>query len=359
MGKKFKTPGQIRKLKIKLSCFALAFTCLVLAYFTPGPAQLSAIELQQDHLSAPITITAINEVEEESRGRRGRKTIKNVIYLDYQYQAENQTFKNTITFSEGDFMAFQNISEPEVWFHKGDARNAKLAGKVKADAAKKPIQRVFSVGMIALPILYVLNIILGLLFGREPKGYMPEGFYTEDSWLDIEDNYLIKLKNNNINIVAFDKKMANTIQTRYQNCDPFDDVIKEISVKQTIIPLDSITCIESDHFRDTIYIEYATKDEEESKSLEFLNATVKAHALEKISEKLSTDFSRSDKQFTRFDATKWRLVLAMTFAAITFYYADMIVVLVIGTIASLYFVKSLFARLIDPTLRTKWTRQEA
>lgn len=358
MSKKFHSPGQIKKRNIKRGCIAFTLICLTLAYFVPGPAQLAAIELQQNHESAPITITNTNEVEEESRGRRGRKKISTMIYIDYQYQAEGKTFNNQKKLSAGDFFAFQDISEPQVWFHRGEAANAQLAGQVKADAEKTPIQRVFSVGIIALPALYILNIILGFFFGREPKDYLPEGFYTDNSWLDIEDNYLITLEEQNISIVAFDKKSADMIQSRYQNGSTLDEIVRDISVKQSIIPIESITSIESDHFRDTVYVEYMINDEEESKSLEFLSETMKAHALEKISSQLAPNLVRSDKQFSRFGATKWRLLFAVIFAAIAFYYADMAVVLVLSVLASLYLVKSSLARLIDPTLRSQWVVQE-
>jgi hypothetical protein len=359
MSNKFHSPGQIRKRNIKRGCIVFALVCLSLAYFVPGPAQLAAIELQQNHESAPITITNVNEVEEESRGRRGRKKISTMIYIDYQYQAEGETFSNQKKLSASDFLAFKDISVPQVWFKPGEAAKAKLAGQVKADATRTPVQRMFSVGMIVLPVLYVLNIILSFFFGREPKGYLPEGFYTDSSWLDIEDNYLITLEEQNINIVSFDKKSAKTIQSRYQNGSSLDEIVRDISVKQSIIPIDSITSIESDHFRDTIYIEYKINDEEESKSLEFLSATVKAHALEKLSSLLPTNLVRTDKQFSRFGATKWRLMFAVTFAAIAVYYADMAVVLVLSVLASLYLVKSSLARLIDPTLRSQWVVKES
>lgn len=320
---------------------------------------MAAIELQKNHESARVTITDIKEVEEESRSRRGRKRISTVIYIDYQYQAEGETFSNQKKLSAGDFLAFQDISEPQVWFHPGEAANAKLAGQVKADAERTPIQRVFSVGMIALPALYILNIILSFFFGREPKGYLPEGFYTDSSWLDIEDNYLITLAEQNISIVSFDKKSADTIQSRYQNDNSLDEIVREVSIKQSIIPIESITSIESDHFRDTIYVEYKINDEEESKSLEFLSATMKAHALEKISMQLSSNLTRNDKQFSRLGATKWRLMFAVIFATVAFYYADMSIVLALSALASLYCVKSSFARLIDPTFRSQWKEQES
>lgn len=359
MSKKFHSPGQIRKRNIKRVCLVLALICLTLAYFVPGPAQLAALELQQNHESAPITITQVNEVEEESRSRRGRTKITTVIYIDYQYQVEGNTFSNQKKLSTNDFLALQDISVPQVWFKPGEPAKAKLAGQVKADATRTPIQRVFSVGIIALPVLYVLNIILSFFFGREPKGYMPEGFYTKDSWLDIEDNYLITLDNHTISVVSFDKKSANTIQERYQNSNSLDDIVRDISIKQTVIPFESITCVESEHFRDTIYVEYKVNGEEESKSLEFLSATMKAHALDKISSNLSVELIRSDKQFSRLGAAKWRLIFAIIFAAIAFYYADTSIALVLGAVASLYFLKSSLARLFNPTLLSKWVVKES
>lgn len=359
MSTKFQSPGQIRKRKIKLGCIALALISITLAYFLPGPSQLEAIVLQEKHESAPITITNVDEVEEESRSRRGRKKVSTVIYIDYQYQAEGKTYNNQKKFSANDFLSFQDISEPQVWFHRGKAAKAKLAGQVKSDARKTPIQRVFSVGMIVLPVLYVSNIILSFFFGREPKGYLPEGFYSDNSWLDIEDNYLITLEDHNISIVSFDKKSASTIQSRYQNDASLDEIVRDVSIKRSIIPIENITSIESEHFRDTIFVEYKLNGEEESKRLEFLSATMKAHALEKISMKLSSDLVRNDKQFSRLSATKWRLTFAILFAILAFYYADMTIVLVFSVLASLYFVKSSLARLIDPTLRSQWVGQES
>lgn len=359
MSNKFQSPGQIRKRKIKLGCIALALISITLAYFLPGPGQLAAMALLQNHESAPVTITNVDEVEEESRSRRGRKKVSTVIYIDYQYQVEGKTYSSQKKFSANDFLAFQDISEPQVWFRRGEAAKAKLAGQVKSEAKKTPIQRALSAGLIVLPVLYILNIILSFLFGREPKGYLPEGFYSDNSWLDIEDNYLITLEDQNISVVSFDKKSASTIQSRYQNDASLDEIVRDVSIKQSIIPIKNITSIESDHFRDTIYVEYKLNGEEESMSLEFLNATMKAHALEKISMKLSSNLVRNDKQYSRLGATKWRLTFAILFAILAFYYADMTIVLVFSLLASLYFVKSSLARLIDPTLRSQWVGQES
>jgi len=354
---KFRSPGQKRKRNIRTGCILLVIIGLALAYFIKGPGQVAAIKLQESHQSAKVAIVDLREVEEEYRNRKGRKKYRNVVFLDYRYEAEGQTFNKTEKFSENDFFAIRDVSIPEVWYELGKAESAKFAARVKADATRTSMQRLINVGMIVIPTAFVLNILLSFFFGREPKGFMPEGFYTENSWLDIEDNYLVVLNNEHIDVISFDNKSADNMQKLYQDNASFETILAEVKIKTTKISLDSIVNIESDHYKDTINIDYMQDGEEESRSLEFLSATVKAHALEKIAAKLSPDLTIDEKQFTRFNAAKWRLLGAGIFVGLTFYFSETSFVLVIGLLISSYLLKSSIARLFDPTHRTRWYNQ--
>lgn len=61
--------------------------------------------------------------------------------------------------------------------------------------------------------------VLMLLFGREPKGVLPEGF-CENGWLDVDDKYLVYLTDSHLYSVSIDKKQVGTMQKLYQSVPP-------------------------------------------------------------------------------------------------------------------------------------------
>ncbi|MBC9248703.1 hypothetical protein A9179_00295 [Pseudomonas alcaligenes] len=350
MAKTLRSPGQKRKLWIRSSMVVLALLGLTLAYFIKGPAQVAAIERTKHHVAAEATITSLDVKEEEYRGRKGRKKTREVYSVSYQYAVGGTQYQQEHSLSYGEYEDLSGKESLQVWFAEQKPEEAVPQIVVEHQAHESAVERVIDAAPYVIGLALLLNIVLTLLFGREPKGKLPEGFYTENSWLDIEDDRLVALDGHNLVSVSFDSKHTDNVQELYQSGAGLAAIVAQVACKQKVIDLNTVSKVTSDHFRDTIYLTFSVDGKESSESLEFLNATVKEHALKQIARALPASLRMSVEKLTRLQAARFSLIVALISAGALYYFLGNVLAVAGCVLVLLWSLKTAVQRLLDPTV---------
>lgn len=358
MAKTLRSPGQKRKLWIRSSMLMLAVLGLTLAYFIKGPAQVAAIERTKHHVAAEATITSLDVSEEEYRGRKGRKKTREVYSVSYEYAVNGVQYQQQHSLSSREYDDLAGKESLQVWFAEQKPEEATPQIVVEHQAHESAVERVIDAAPYVIGLALLLNIVLTLLFGREPKGKLPEGFYTEHSWLDIEDDRLVVLDGQQLVSVSFDSKHTDEVQKLYQSGAGLAAIVGQVACKQKLIDLSTVSKVSSEHFRDTIHLTFSVDGKESSESLEFLNATVKEHALKQIARALPDSLKMNVEKLTRLQAGRFSLIVALLSAGALYYFLGNVLAMAGCVLVLLWSLKVMVQRLLDPTVIITFSSQE-
>ena len=359
MAKTLRSPGQKRKLWIRSSMVLLALLGLTLAYFIKGPAQVAAIERTKHHVAAEATISSLDVTEEEYRGRKGRKKTREVYSVSYEFAVNGVQYQQQHSLSAGEYNELTGKETLQVWFAEQKPEEAIPQIVVEHQARESAVERVIDAGPYIIGLALLLNIVLTLLFGREPKGKLPEGFYTDSSWLDVEDNRLVALDGQNLVSVSFEGKHAADVQKLYQSGAGLAAIIGQVPCKQKLIDLSTVSKVSSEHFRDTIQLTFSADGKESSESLEFLSSTVKEHALKQIARALPSSLRMNVEKLTRLQAARSSLIVALLSAGALYYFLGNVLAVGGCVLVLLWSLKVLLQRVLDPTVIITFNSQEA
>ncbi len=358
MAKKMKTPGQKRKSILRIVILLLALVLICLGAAIKGGMAVVSKQLIEKHETVIADVTDVQEKKITYRKKKRKKT-KMVYSVSYQFQSEGKTYTKTLMISEPEYQALKDKKQMEVWYEPGNPERSSFEAHLRAKSSKRSFTaNAISASIVVVPVCAVLYVILAFLFVREKGGVIPEGFVTDTSWLDVDDNFLIVLEDENLAIVKIDEKRVSRVQDLYQESASLESMVDEGKGVVTRVPLAKITSIESKHYSDSIYVKYEKDDDSDSESVEFLNPTVKEHALERIAPKLSSGLTKSVKELTRIQAAIPSLIGAIICGGAMAFFRDAIFVLILGGIGLLYALKTLLTRVIDPTVITTWEAPE-
>ncbi|WP_445363088.1 hypothetical protein ACJJIQ_22410 [Microbulbifer sp. ANSA003] len=351
-----KSPGQKRKSMVRTVCI-LVF--LILTYFLSNyysRANNESLSWIENHQALDAEVVALREEEEEYRGRKGKKRYRTNYYIDYQFNYEDEDFESSAQVSKGIYSQYEQGQPIEVWFPEGDIYGHVLAQNAQRDIENNtPVGNLIQAAPITIGICLVLYWVLSFLFVRESKKALPKGFYTETSWLDIDDNYLVALEGDELVYFDIPKKQALTAQSAYQ-AGKSPEEIYHLCKPDTAarIPLNEISSLSSDHNSDVITIKHGGK----THSVEFLNQTVKAHALERIEKQLPETMDYQHIQRSRLQATLPSLVIAILLIGLIYWLDSFIFRAIVGFIGLTSVAPNLLSKLIRPTETRLWEKVE-
>ncbi|OED34872.1 hypothetical protein AB833_31800 [Chromatiales bacterium (ex Bugula neritina AB1)] len=117
---------------------------------------------------------------------------------------------------------------------------------------------------------------------RESGKKLSEGFYTDHSWLDVEDYQVVFLESDHLAVFKFDKDSFSEVQKAYQTQKSFSQLVQLAKGTQLIIPFSQITELESRHDKNTLTVCVSNEGEDSAHEIEFINPATKSHALSKI-----------------------------------------------------------------------------
>ena len=146
------------------------------------------------------------------------------------------------------------------------------------------------------------------------------------------------------------------MQDAYQNSASLEELLAiSKSSKFKRIPLYEITRLLSNHNSDVIIIDH----KDDTHSIEFLNQTVKAHALDRIRPLIPTSLQYEKKERTRIQAAIPSIIFLAIMVSIILFFDSFILNLIIGFIIIVWTIPKIFSRLIDPTITERWLNPES
>ena len=354
---KIQSPGQKRKKYVQIISVLIFAAVTYFGAILFGKFNNALLQWTKDHQVVQATVTNLLEEEEEYRGRKGRKRTRTVYSMEYQFEADSETHTNSVIITSRAFDTTSKGDSVTVWYATNDPYTSDTEANIKDELSSNNLTgHLISVAPYTAPGFLFLYYLLSLIFVRESKKALPEGFYTENSWLDIDDRFIVALEGEELVYFNFDKSQASEVQMAYQSGQSIQEIhgISK-SDKYKRIPLSEIKELKSDHNSDTIDIEY----QEDVHHVEFLNQTVKAHALERIRPLIPISLEYRLKERTRIQATIPSLIGVLIIAGIIWYNDIFVFNLIIGFIGIIYIVPKVFSRLIDPTRTEYWELSEA
>ncbi|MCP4322877.1 MAG: hypothetical protein GY787_13725 [Alteromonadales bacterium] len=349
---KHKSPGQKRKGIVRIISLLLFLGATYIASTFINSLNTDELKWVDEHKEAVGNIKLLNQYEEEYRTLKGRTRYRDIYEMSYSFTVAAEEYENTTTISKTTYSSSQVGENVTIWYasnnpYTNDTKNNVESAVSDNDAAGNIFAAIPYTGPAGLFIYWLLNLI----FVRESKKALPEGFYTETSWLDIDDNYIVAIDNSDLVFFDIEAKQASDVQEAYQNNAPLEELIAiSKSSKFKRIPFTEITEIESDHNSDVFTITHG----EDSHSVEFLNQTVKAHALEAVKKQIPASLEYTKKERTRLQAAVPSFIFLAVLALIAVVADIFILNVVIGFIGIIWVLPKIFSRLIDPTITEKW-----
>lgn len=354
MAKKILSPGQKKRRWIIAIMVVLTLAVAAVIACLPTAAEQEARQLEQAHETATATLTAVTDEVSEYTGRKGRKVTEHDYAADYDFILEGEQLSGHSPLSAAEYEALNEGDAIEIWFPKGQPELA--MPKLVADrlAVSTPVDRLRPYISWILPAAAALTTLLLFLFGREPKGVLPEGFYTENSWLDVDDKYLVYLTESHLYSITIGKNEVGAIQKLYQNGAAIDKLLAEAGGKHVSIPLAAISEVESHFHKDTLEVTYVVDGKTDYETLEFLNPAVKRHAAEQIGKALPPHLNREDVQKGRLQSALPALIVSLLLGA-AIYFVHSTLVHIIAVLLLLWCLKVILTRLLRPVALTRWS----
>jgi hypothetical protein len=354
MAKKILSPGQKKRRWIIAIMVSLTLAVSALIACLPTAAEREARMLEQSHDMATATLTAVTDEVSEYTGRKGRRMTEHDYSADYDFALQGEQLSGHAALSAAEYRALNEGEQIEIWFPKDQP--ALSMPKMVADrlAVSTPIDRLSPYIRWILPAAAALTTLMLFLFGREPKGVLPEGFYTENSWLDVDDKYLVYLTDDHLYSISIGKNEVGAIQRLYQNGATIDKLLAEAGGKHVSIPLAAISEVESHFHKDTLEVTYVVDGKTDYETLEFLNPAVKRHAAEQIGKALPPHMNREDVQKGRLQSALPALIVSLVLGA-AIYFVHSTLVHIIAILLLLWCLKVVLTRLLRPVALTRWS----
>jgi hypothetical protein len=347
-----RSPGQKRLRRVRIIMVLLFIAITYLGSHILGYVKTKSLEWVNDHQQVNATIVDKKHVREEYRNLKGRKRMRDAYYVSYRFIAADREYTKTIKIDDFQYDEIDKGDEVPVWYASGDpSKNDLVANIVLDKIGNTTVSNMISVLFVTVPVCLFLYYMLKLIFVREAKKALPDGFYTENSWLDIDDNYVVALENSELIYFNIHPKRAGRVQEAYQKDATVDELFELSGAKGAVrIPMNKISKLSSCHNTDTIRI----KHEDKSHSVEFLNQTVKAHALERVKKLIPASLEYSIDEPTRLRAAMPSVIFLLILAGLFYYFDNPVAIGVIAFITIIWTIPTVFSRLLDPPVTQRW-----
>jgi hypothetical protein len=348
-----KSPGQKKKEIARVITFIMFFIITGFAYMGVSYVNTKSIDWTKNHIETIGSITNLNWVEEEYRSSKRRTSTRDIYQITYTFQANGMILENT---QKIDGALFSELSESDpvtIWYADDDIYTNNLKSNlILRKVENNSTNNIISVLPFTLGGTLFIYYLMSFLFVRESKNSLPEGFYTESTWLDVDDNYLVAIDGNDLVFFDIDKKQSNKVQKLYQKNTSLEEMIAvSKSSKFNRIPISEINEVSSRHNSDTITIEH----KEKTHSVEFLNQALKAHALDRIKLLIPSNLSHKTNEKTRIQAALPAIILAIILSSAIYFSSIFIINIIIGFLIITKVVPTIISRLLDPTITEEWT----
>ncbi|MDP5137660.1 DUF3592 domain-containing protein [Rheinheimera baltica] len=361
--KSYKSVAQQRKVKLRLIIAVLGILALFAVAWIKGISSEKAAKLIASHQVAQATVLSLQHNQIKA-AKTDEQDYKNIYSLQYQFTANGNTYEKTLLLSSFDYESFQGIEQIEVWYDPSNPQHNSTEKELKKKAKTSSFTlRLVSAAIFVFPAMLFLFKFIAFFYVREPKGALPIGFYTDTSWLDIEDYCLTEIENDTLRVAKFDKKKVSKVQSLYQSGTAFSEIVAAVKADETLVPLNKVSLLESKHYKDQISIEWQDNDEEHDIRVQFLSVAAKEHALARISALIPGSLvhqvvARGPVQSASASFVGVILGAAVIATAMLYEFSGKnldVVLFAFGGLIIYFALPSMIARLLDPTVITSWS----
>ena len=350
-----KTHGQKRRQRINIiAVLAFMITTAAAAVIYQG-IMSSAYDWVNSRVETTGVVTALISEEEEYRNSRGRLRTATYYYADYTFEVDDELIESSAELSSGLYGSLSEGDNIEVWYAQDDPYLHEIAANVENGQKTSPVSALMAIGPFTLGFAFGLRALLLFFFGRESRKKLAEGFYTENSWLDVDDRKLVLLSADKFVTAKFEEKHSSDLTRVFQSGASHNELLAMFTkdqIKQA--HMHDVTHMKSRHDNDVIELTAG----EDILTLDFLNIGTKEHALERIVKTLPAEFSISEQKRSRLRSAMPRLIVYGVLAAMGVAAGMFAVWLIVGVVM-LYMAPQLIRRLLDPTRQTLIVREEA
>jgi hypothetical protein len=353
---KLQSTGQKRKKIVRIISFILFLIITFVGGQIAGRFKTAIYEWVDNHQETTALVTDLSTEEEEYRNLKGRKRSDTIYLISYKFELNGSGYENQVEAGYSEFSNLQKGSSVAIWFNPEDPDQNDTKDNLESALASNSVTgNMITVAPYTAPASLFLYYLLSLIFVRESKKSLTPGFYSENSWLDIDDRYLVYLVDGELVFFGFDKGKSAVTQEAYQNGSSLDQLIEVSKAKDVKrIPLAEITELVSNHNSDTIKIEHNNTDH----NVEFLNQAIKAHALERIVKNLSGKLKFKLRQRSRIEAATPAMIFLIVIFLIAYVTKIFLLYILFGLIALVWVIPTIFSRLMSPTETKSWTLED-
>lgn len=219
----------------------------------------------------------------------------------------------------------------------------------------KLFDNLLNILLFSLFVSVLIYFLLRVICLNISRASLPEGFYTQNSWLDIDDKSLVAIQANELVFFKFDRKIAKRLQIEYQHNATVDELIELAGAKNIQrIPFDEITELVSDHNSDIFYV----KQNGMRHRVMFINQTVKAHALELVQLLLPENLKYQRNERTRFKASLPYIIVFIGLALSAMTIELMTIRYLVSLFALLVVMPRLCSNYLDPKITEVWRHND-
>ncbi|WP_077755584.1 2',3'-cyclic-nucleotide 2'-phosphodiesterase [Shewanella psychrophila] len=218
-------------------------------------------------------------------------------------------------------------------------------------AAEGVLEHFLNAVLFSAFVSVIAYFVLKHLCVRVSQGSLPEGFYTQSSWLDVDDKYLVLIQADELVFFEFERRVAKRLQIEYQHSASVDELIALADPKKVRrIPFDEISELVSDHNSDIFYV----KHKGQRHRVVFINQTVKAHALELVQLLLPEELEYHRNERTRFKAALPVLAIFISLGMFAMVIDMVLIRYLFSLTALLIAMPKLFSCYLDPKVTEIW-----
>ncbi|RTR32113.1 hypothetical protein [Shewanella atlantica] len=355
--KKYSSPWFKRKGFVRLASLFIFIVSTHFGTYLVGYFSAFSPRWVDEHREVQARVTDLFYQQEEFINSSGDKRALDGYYLSYQFGLEGEEFLSTKAISSSRFLTLKEGSYVSVWYSIDNPEVSDLKIHLAAKVGEDPVtEKLLSALGFSVPFTMMLYFLLSFLLVQESKNVLPKGLYTGNSWLDIEDKYLVLMLCDELVYFGFDDKQSAEILRAYSNEVPPDKLIAMSKPgRLQRIAFDDITLVCSDHNSDVIEIEHKGG----CGRLGFINQMVKSHALENLKPFFPVDLGYHRNERTRLKAALPSLLFltllmvgGLTINIVGFQ-------LLVGFMGIFIVLPIVISRITNPTITEKWCREEA
>lgn len=347
-----KSPGQKRAAHVKRASYILLIVITAIAAVLLSYSAQKNLAWTEDHVETMGVLTELTAGPEQVAGDETMGTNASY-YARYAFNAEGVQHDALMKINYSVYSEMKEGENVVVWYQNGKPEMNELASSVLYRKRNNtPLRSAIKVLPFTLGATFVLYWLLSALFARERKEALPEGFYTENSWLDVKNSAFVAIDNGDVVGFGINKHRIAKAQAHYQEGASIDELVTLSKATGFFrMPVASIKTLISHHNGDSVLLH----DGERAHSVTFLTLGLKTHALTRLKRLLPEGMVYEKKESTRLAAVLPACLLAIMMVLAMYVIDQYIATGMLLLVLLVKVLPAIVSRWLEPTVTEVWS----